>query len=129
MATCVDLAGTEYPSNVPPCEGTSLLPLFKGNSQPIHKTPIFWEHEGNAAVRWGQWKLVREYQKPWELYDLEADRAEMQNLAETNLAKKTELIGLWKEWADENQVAHPQRFNMYEFLNSQKKAARKKSGP
>ena len=43
--------------------------------------PLFWEHEGNAAVRIGKWKLVRKYPDAWELYDMEADRTEMHDLA------------------------------------------------
>ena len=42
---------------------------------------MFWEHEGNAAVRIGKWKLVRKYPEAWELYDMELDRTEMHDLA------------------------------------------------
>ena len=42
---------------------------------------MFWEHEGNAAVRIGKWKLVRNYPRPWELYDMDADRTELHDLA------------------------------------------------
>ncbi len=116
MATCVDLAGADYPENVPPCEGLSIASLLKGSSDPVHVDPIYWEHEGNAGVRWGKWKLVREYQKPWELFDLEADRAEMNDLAESDAKKKDEIVALWETWATKNEVAFPKRFNMYEYL-------------
>ena len=59
MATCVELAGAEYPQSVPACEGVSILPLLKGSNAPIHTAAIYWEHEGNAGVREGKWKLVR----------------------------------------------------------------------
>jgi arylsulfatase len=121
MATCVELAATEYPTNVPGCEGVSIVPLLQGSDRPIHTGPIYWEHEGNAAVRWGKWKLVREYQKPWELYDLDADRAEMHDLAKTNPEKTAEMVKLWTDWAGKNQVAFPKRFNMYEFLKNKNK--------
>ena len=56
-------------------EGVSLRPAFAG--QPLErKQPIFWEHEGNKAVRDGHWKLVQKWHGPWELYDIEADRTE-----------------------------------------------------
>lgn len=117
MATCLELSGGEYPDDVPPCEGRSLLPLLTGSDAPIHAEPVCWEHEGNAAVRHGKWKLVREYKKPWELYDLEADRTELNDLAATNADKRDELIAVWESWAREKGVAFPERFNMYEFLN------------
>jgi len=121
MATCVELAGAEYPKNVPACEGVSIVSLLRGRNQPVHTSPIFWEHEGNAAVRWGKWKLVREYKKPWELYDMDADRAEMNDLSNTNPEKKAEMVKLWTKWARQNNVAFPERFNMYDFLKRKNK--------
>ena len=62
-------------------EGVSLRPAFEG--QPLdRKQPIFWEHEGNKAVRDGRWKLVQKWRGPWELYDMEADRTELHDLIE-----------------------------------------------
>jgi arylsulfatase len=121
MATCVDLAEAEYPLEMPPCEGESLKPLLQGENMPIHMSPIFWEHEGNAAMRSGKWKLVREYQKPWELYDLAADRTEMHDLATSNLARRDAMIAVWEAWAKSKHVAFPERFNMYEYLGELKK--------
>jgi arylsulfatase len=121
MATCLELAHGEYPHGVPPCEGASMVPLLKGSDKSIHTAPIYWEHEGNAAVRWGKWKLVREYEKPWELYDTDADRAEMRDLSKTRPNKKAEMVQLWTDWARKNDVAFPKRFNMYEFLNNRDK--------
>ena len=121
MATCVELAGATYPENLPPCVGNSLVPVLQGSDSPIHQEPVYWEHEGNAAVRWGNWKLVREYQKPWELYDLSKDRTEMNNLAKLNASKLQKMITMWKAWADKTGVAYPERFNMYQFLNQKKK--------
>ncbi len=95
--------------------------MLAGSEQPIHTTPIYWEHEGNAAVRWGKWKLVREYKKPWELYNIVADRAEMKNLAVSHVKKKDEMVKLWTAWATKNQVSFPERFNMYEFLNRKRR--------
>ena len=53
---------------------------------------MFWEHEGNAAVRIGRWKLVRDYPRPWELYDMEADRTELHDLA----AQHPERVPTWR---------------------------------
>ena len=84
MATCVDVAGAAYPREVDgekikPMEGVSLVPAFAG--KPLNRKPIFWEHESNRAIRDGQWKLVAKADQPWELYDMDADRTEMNNLA------------------------------------------------
>ena len=83
MATALDLAGAEYPSDGKiPLEGTSLKPAFQGAVIERGK-PIFWEHEGNRAVRDGKWKLVAKGVKgAWELYDMEADRTEMKQSRE-----------------------------------------------
>lgn len=125
MATCVELSGARYPEDIPSCEGESLVPLLKGQDTPIHTQPVYWEHEGNAAMRWGQWKLVREYRKPWELYDITSDRTEMNNLADSHKSKRKQMVDLWSLWAKKNQVAFPERFNMYEFLNKKKKRDKK----
>lgn len=103
MATCVDIAKATYPSEyegrtISPMEGTSLAPAFKGKSIK-RKQPIFWEHEGNRAVRDGKWKLVAKENKDWELYDMEKDRTEMHNLASQKPAKVKELAAMWDAWA------------------------------
>ena len=64
-------------------EGRSLVPAF--DNQPIERDALYWEHEGNAAVRVGDWKLVRMGRNgPWELYDLKADRTELHDLPPPN---------------------------------------------
>ena len=77
MATILDITQTEYPTEyqgnpILPLEGRSLLPVFAADNS--DQRPLFWEHEGNAAVRCGKWKLVKEYPGSWELYDMEQDR-------------------------------------------------------
>ena len=103
MATCVDLAGARYPKVVDdnvikPLEGTSLRPAFSGESL-NRRQPLFWEHEGNRAIRDGDWKLVAKENKPWELYDLKTDRSETHDLsaAKPDLAK--ELEAKWDAYA------------------------------
>jgi hypothetical protein len=59
-------------------------------------------------------------EKPWELYDIDADRAEMHDLAKKDPQKTLEMIELWTDWARHNQVSFPKRFNMYDFLKKQK---------
>ena len=102
MATCVDVARAQYPSEykgkkITPMEGRSLVPAF-GN-KPIEREAIYWEHEGNRPVRQGKWKLVSRHPGKWELYDLEADRTELNNLIEKNPAKAEELKAMYEAWA------------------------------
>jgi len=103
MATCVDVAGVSYPSDyngyeITPLEGISLAPTFVRS--PLNRpNPIFWEHEGNKAVRVGDWKLVSRHGGQPELYNMSADRTELNNLAAANPAKVTELSDEWMIWA------------------------------
>ncbi|MHC4353002.1 MAG: arylsulfatase [Planctomycetota bacterium] len=103
MATCVDVSLAEYPSeykgnSITPMEGRSLVPAF--DSKPIEREAIYWEHEGNRAVRQGKWKLVSRHPGEWELYDLEADRTELNDLAQKHPAKLAELKSLYESWAE-----------------------------
>ncbi len=103
MATCVDVSGATYPKqlaghDIQPMEGVSLAPTFRG--APLDERAIFWEHEGNRAVRKGKWKLVSKHPGDWELYDIEADRTEMHDLAANHPEKLAELRALYEAWAD-----------------------------
>lgn len=113
MPTFVDVSGAEYPAKfeghaIQPREGMSLLPSFS-ESDPVSRT-LFWEHEGNRAVREGDWKLVGSRNGPWELYDMSRDRTELNDLiaVETELAK--ELQSLWEGWASKVNVLTPDEF-------------------
>ncbi|NNE93109.1 MAG: arylsulfatase [Verrucomicrobiales bacterium] len=86
-------------------EGISLVSLWKSGDE-LAERPIFFEHEGNRAVRRGKWKAVRtNFDKEWELYDLESDRSEMQNLAEQHPDRVKEFDQLWQAWAKRCFVA------------------------
>ncbi len=103
MATCVDVGGADYPkkiddNDIKPLEGVSLKPAFSGKSL-ARKQPLFWEHEGNRAVRDGDWKLVAKENKPWELYDLKTDRSETHNLAAEKPELAKELEARWDTYA------------------------------
>ncbi len=103
MATAVDIAGAQYPKTsrgeaITPMEGKSLQPILAGKRRDEHRA-VFWEHEGHRAVRMGKFKLVAEYKKPWELYDMEADRTELHNLAATMPDRVTAMAAQWDAWA------------------------------
>lgn len=103
MATCVDVAHAQYPSSrqgesVQPMEGVSLRAAFHGGRL-TRKNPIFWEHEGNRAVREGRWKLVLRFPGGWELYDLQEDRTETIDLAAKHPDRVKKLSDAWESWA------------------------------
>ncbi len=103
MPTLVELAGAAYPKSrdgrsILPPEGRSLVPALTGPGG-AGERPLFWEHQGNKAVRHGDWKAVAEGRGPWALYDVRTDRIEMRNLAAQNPDKLRELTALWQEWA------------------------------
>jgi arylsulfatase A-like enzyme len=104
MATCVDLAGADYPilrdgKSITPLEGVSLRSAFAG--EPLNRPePIYFEHEGNRAVRDGQWKLVAKGPKgKWGLYDMAADRAELNDLAAEHPQRVRKMAAQWEAWA------------------------------
>ena len=103
MPTFVELAGAKYPkefngNKITALEGRSLVPIFSGKTIRAER-PLFWEHEGHRAVRLGKWKLVAEHKKDWELYVLDNDRNELNDLAAKNPAKVNELEKLYDAWA------------------------------
>lgn len=105
MPTLLDLAGVQYPTNYEgkkrlKQEGISLAPIFKGSEVTEERT-LFWEHEGNRAVRSGKWKLVSQYpENEWHLYDMEEDRTELSDLSNKNPDLTKDLIEKYQQWAE-----------------------------
>jgi len=112
MATCIDIAQIPYPqtyglNTIQPLEGKSLVPTFINQS--IQRDYIFWEHEGNRAIRVNNWKLVSrattnkkflpEDERAWELYNLTNDPTETNNLILQFPEKGNELASLWQQAA------------------------------
>lgn len=79
-------------------EGQSLLPVLRGAD--VSDRTLYWEHVGNAAIRRGGWKLVKEYPGDWELYDIADDRTELHDVAAANPAVVADLSAAWGLWAD-----------------------------
>lgn len=108
MATCVDLSGAEYPTQrdgqpIKPMEGLSLAPAFTGES--LDREAIYWEHEGNRAIRVGDWKLVAKGEHgDWELYNMANDRTELFNLAEEEPDRVQDLATRWRAYAERANV-------------------------
>jgi arylsulfatase len=103
LATCLDMARAPYPvefrgTPLPPPEGRSLRPAFE--NQPIERQALFWEHEGNRAIRVGSHKLVAKGPGGrWELYDLAQDRTELRDLAAAQPDRVRSLAEAWERWA------------------------------
>jgi arylsulfatase len=102
-ATLVDISGATYPNDAVPLEGKSLRPAFA--NQPIDREALYWEHEGNRAVRMGDWKLVAKHGKPWELYDISVDRIETNNLIDEKPELASKLKAMYEAYAARTHVA------------------------
>ena len=108
MATCVDVSGATYPKEykgqtLTPLEGRSLVPAFRGEA--ISREALYWEHEGNRAVRQGDWKLVAKgAQGAWELYNIRDDRSELHDLAAGQPERVKAMSDLWQRYAERAMV-------------------------
>lgn len=109
MATAVDISGATYPETfhdgqaIKPMEGKSLLPAFAG--QPIEREAIYWEHEGNRAIRVGDYKLVAKGANgKWELYNIALDRSEQNDLSLEKPFMAKKLAEMWQAYAERADV-------------------------
>jgi arylsulfatase len=121
MPTLLELLGAKYPSEragvkLPPLVGESMFGAWKGAD--VSNPTLWWEHCGNAALRSGKWKLVRQYDFPWELYDIDTDRSEITDLSAKHPEVVKELTAKWEEIAKQNGVIpFRQIMNIYENKN------------
>lgn len=103
MATVLDAAGVPYPApdatgSPLPLEGVSMLPTLRQGAVDPGRS-LYWEHEGNCAVRRGRWKLVKKHAQPWELYDMAADRTELHDRSGEHPELVAELSADYESWA------------------------------
>ncbi len=109
MATFTDLAHAQYPEQfnghqITPMQGVSLLPVFSGEKIK-DRGPLFNDHNGSRYARLDNWKLVAlDQRSAWELYNLDDDGTELNNLASQHPGKVTALDSMWNKWAHENNV-------------------------
>lgn len=107
-ATLLDLGRARYPTRrngreILPLAGETLKPMFI-NHLPKER-PLFFEHEGNRAVRLGRWKAVwTNYRLRWELYDIQSDRSETRDRSADFPDKVTSMDQLWHDWAASHLV-------------------------
>ncbi len=116
MPTLLSAAGATYPDQIRggaslPLPGEDLLPVIAGGRLPERN--LFFEHEGNRAIRRGPWKAVSLYGKPWELYRIDADRTELIDLAGSRGEKLDALTREWMDWARElDVIPHPRNYGV-----------------
>ena len=108
MPTFAELAGAAYPGEfngnaIQPVEGESFLPALQG-AEWRRENPLYWEHEGNRAVRIGDWKLVSKHPGDWELYNMIEDRTELSDLSEGETQRVAAMRGLYDAWATRCEV-------------------------
>ena len=104
MPTLIEAAGATYPASrdgvsILPMEGTSLMTSMVGETPDSTRPPIAWEFNGNHGVRTGDWKLVAERGKPWELFRIADDRCETNDLAEQDPNRVLSMATTYDLWA------------------------------
>ncbi|MEM1326919.1 MAG: arylsulfatase [Bacteroidota bacterium] len=106
MPTFIELAQTEYPKDttLTPLRGESLVPALLDGQQE-RTQPLFWQWQAGSAVRKDNWKIVRHgVEGKWELYDLESDPDERENMATTFPNQVSQLDSLYQNWWFSNEV-------------------------
>ena len=101
VPTLLEAAGA---APVPALHGRSLAPAFATDAA-IPRESLWWQHEGNRALRAGDWNIVAAGKdSPWELYDLSTDRSETKNLAAEMPEKVRDLAAQWSLQTEENNA-------------------------
>jgi len=74
--------------------------VLKGTPEKMpNREALFWAHARGRAVRLGNYKLVAGSKDPWELYNLDLDGTELNNLAGKMPEKVAEMAALHEEWS------------------------------
>jgi len=94
VPTVLELAGIDARHEVP-SPGRSLVRTFRQDGRALHNN-LWWLHEGNRALRAGDWKLVAAKDEPWELFNLAKDRTETRNLAAEHPEILARLENQWE---------------------------------
>ncbi|MDA8909184.1 arylsulfatase [bacterium] len=101
MPTAIAAAGGTYTGKLP-LPGVDLIAQLENEGG--DERTLFFEHQGNRAVRSGKWKLVAFDDQAWELYNFSNDRTELNNLAAQYPEKVEAMNAAWEKWGAENQV-------------------------
>lgn len=108
MPTLLEMAGVDYPDSnnglpTPPMEGESFTDLMADRPWK-RQAPIYFEHEGNRAIRIDNWKLVSRNPQQWEMYDMNVDRTELHDQAAKDAGRVGEMEALYNKWAERVRV-------------------------
>ena len=108
LPTFAELADAPYPAErkgvaIQPVEGQSFVPALQ-DSRWRRDKPLYWEHEGNRAIRMGDWKLVSQHPSGWELYNMLEDRTELNDLSAGESRRVAEMSALYDVWAQRCEV-------------------------
>ena len=107
LPTCIEVAGARYPAKIGdrqilPLPGLSLVPALRG--LPTEERTLYFEHEGNRAIREGPYKLSARKGQSWSLYHVETDRTELEDRSSAEPEQLERLAAKWQKWARENHV-------------------------
>jgi arylsulfatase len=127
MPTLLDVAGADYPDTLegrrlPPLFGKSWVPMLAGEADAVRSDEDYlaWEIFANRALRQGNWKIRWQWKpfgkEEWQLFDLAADPAELNDLASSHPEKLASMLELWKEYVAANNVIIPSR-SVFEALD------------
>ncbi|MHC4918230.1 MAG: sulfatase-like hydrolase/transferase, partial [Planctomycetota bacterium] len=116
--TILEVAGVTHPRRykgraVLPLRGKSLVPFLAGKADRIRsdQEPVGWEAFGYRAVRQGRWKATWLPQPlgsgDWQLFDLQRDPTERDDLAASQAAKLRELVAVYASYSKEVGVVLP----------------------
>ena len=109
MPTILEAAGTQYPkryhgNNIPCLEGISLFPFFENRNYQEDRY-LYWEHEENCSVRYKNYKALHRYDvSKWELYDLDKDASELNDISAAHPDIVKQLSSKWYHWAETHHV-------------------------
>jgi arylsulfatase A-like enzyme len=103
LPTIAELAGAPVPrerdgAELQEVEGISFAPSF-GRADWRRPAPVWFEHEGNRAMREESWKLVSRHPGQWELYNIEEDRTETSDLADREPSRVKRMAREWEQTA------------------------------
>lgn len=101
MPTILAATQVKYSGSLP-LVGEDLLQQVV--AEDAEQRTLYFEHEGNRAIREGNWKLVALKYEPWELYDMRQLRTEIHDLSSRYPDVVARLNGKWDSWAEDNGV-------------------------